>query len=100
MTSENWLVMLQKRDTEKSQCLWITIFFKWETPATKYHIYFITNFMAYILADKILYSHFSFQKKTKKSWLVMLPLVMLHFVLRRRTQLLHEKIPLREYQSI
>ena len=52
--------MLQKRDTEKSQCLWITIFFKWETPATKYHIYFITNFMANILADKTLYPDFSF----------------------------------------
>ena len=37
-----------------------TIFFKRETPATKYHIYSITNFMANILADKILYSDFSF----------------------------------------
>ena len=30
---------------KKSQCLWITIVFKWETPATnmtKYHIYSIT----------------------------------------------------------
>ena len=40
--------------------LWITIVFKWETPATKYHIYSITNFMANILADKTLYSDFSF----------------------------------------
>ena len=40
-------------------------FFKWETPATKYHVYSITNFMANILADKILYSDFSFSKKTK-----------------------------------
>ena len=45
---------------KKSQCLWITIFFKWETPKTKYHIYSITNFMANILADKTLYSDFSF----------------------------------------
>ena len=35
---------------KKSQCLWITIFFKWETLATKYDIYSITNFMANILA--------------------------------------------------
>ena len=54
------IVTLQKKDTEKSQCLWITIFFKWETPATKYHIYSITNFMANIKADKTLYSDFSF----------------------------------------
>ena len=26
----------------------------------KYHIYYITNFMAYILADKTLYCDFSF----------------------------------------
>ena len=45
---------------KKSQYLWITIFFKWETPATKYHIYSITNLMANILADKILNSDFSF----------------------------------------
>ena len=32
---ENLLVTLQERDTEKSQCLLITTFFKWETPATK-----------------------------------------------------------------
>ena len=36
------------------------IFFKWEKPATKYHIYFITYFMANILADKILNSDLSF----------------------------------------
>ena len=53
--------MYSERGTpEKSQCLWITIFFKWETPATKYHIYSVTNFMANILADKILYSDISF----------------------------------------
>ena len=45
---------------KKSQCLWVTIFFKWETPVAKYHIYSITNFMANILADKTLYSDFSF----------------------------------------
>ena len=45
---------------KKSKCLWITIFFKWETLATKYHIYSITNFMANILADKTLNSDFSF----------------------------------------
>ena len=38
----------------------MTIFFKWETPATKYHIYSMTNFMANILADKTLNSDFSF----------------------------------------
>ena len=38
----------------------MTTFFKWETPVTKYHIYSITNFMVNILADKILYSDFSF----------------------------------------
>ena len=37
------LVTLQKRDTEKSHCLWTTISFKWETPATEYHIYSFTN---------------------------------------------------------
>ena len=50
--------------------------------------------MANIIADKILYSDFSFKKKTKKS-----SLVTLHFVLHR-TQMPHEKIPLLEYQSI
>ena len=35
-------------DTKKSQCLWKTSFFKWETPATNYHIYSITNLMANI----------------------------------------------------
>ena len=54
------LVTLQKRDTKKRQCLWITISFKWEAPATKYHIYSITNFAANILADKTLNSDFSF----------------------------------------
>ena len=48
----------------------------------------------------ILNSDLSFQKKTKKSLLVTLPLVTLHFVLQRRTQLPHEKIPLLEHQSI
>ena len=47
--------------------------------------------MANILADKTLYSDFSFYKKTKKSSLVTLPLVRLHFVLQRRTQLPDEK---------
>ena len=65
MSLWNSLVTLQKRDTKekkkkKNQCLWITIFFKWETPATKYHIYSVTNFMANILEDKTLYSDFSF----------------------------------------
>ena len=69
--------MLQNTDTEKSQCVRITIFFKWETPATKYHIYSIT-----------------------KSSLLPLWLVTLHYVLQKRTQLLHEKIQLLEYQSI
>ena len=48
---------------KKSQCLWITIVFKWETPATnmtKYQIYSITNFMANLLADKTFYSDLSF----------------------------------------
>ena len=49
-----------KEDTEKSQYLWIKISFKWETLATKYHIYSITNFMANSLANKRLYSEFSF----------------------------------------
>ena len=38
MHSENSIVTLQKRDTEESKYLWITVFFKhvkWETPATK-----------------------------------------------------------------
>ena len=69
-------------------------------PATKYHIYSITNFMANILADKTLNSDFSFEKKTKKTSLVVLPLVTLHFVLQKRTQLPHEKIHLLEYQTI
>ena len=30
------------------------------TPATKYHTYSIGNLMAHILADKTLYSHYSF----------------------------------------
>ena len=55
-----------KRGTPKnSQCLWITISFKWETPATKYHIYTITNFMASILSGKLLHSDFSFQSLQK-----------------------------------
>ena len=45
---------------KKVMSLDLTIFFKWETPATKYHIYSLTNFMVNILADKILYSDFSF----------------------------------------
>ena len=77
------LVTLQKRDTEKSQCLWIIVFLKWETPATKYPIYSITNFMANILADKTSYSDFSFYKKIKKSLLVTLRLVTLHFALQK-----------------
>ena len=36
------------------------IFFKWETPATKYYIYSIANLLANILADKTFYSDFSF----------------------------------------
>ena len=47
--------------------------------------------MANILADKILYSDFSFFKEDLKSSLVTLPLVTLHFVLQRKTQLPHEK---------
>ena len=53
--------------------------------------------MANILADKTLSSDFSFYKTTKKSSLVTLPLVTLHFVLQRRTQLSHKKIQLLEY---
>ena len=51
---------LFKGHRKKSQCLWITIFSKWETPATKCHICSITNFMAKILADTTLYSDLSF----------------------------------------
>ena len=51
---------ITKEGRQKSQCLWITIFFKWETLATKYYIYSITNLMANILADKILNYDFSF----------------------------------------
>ena len=39
--------------------------------------------MANIVADKILYSDFSIQKETKKSLLVTLRLVTLHFVLQK-----------------
>ena len=53
------LVTLQKRDTENMSMSLDNNFLPWETPATKYHIYSITNFMANILAEKILYSDFS-----------------------------------------
>ena len=39
------------------------MFFKWKTPATKYQIHSIPNFMANILADKTVNSDFSFKKK-------------------------------------
>ena len=64
--AENWLVTLQKIDTEKkSQYLSIKIFFKWELPARKYHIYSITKFMANILTDKRLFSEFPFERRLK-----------------------------------
>ena len=83
-----------KEGHPKKVSLWITIFFKWETHATKYHIYPITDLLANILTDKLLYSDLSFQKKTEKSWLVALQLIMLHFDLQRMSQLRHEKIKL------
>ena len=63
--SENWLVTLQKRDTHihtQSQCLWEKNNRKHEK---SYQIYFITNFKANILTDKLLYSDFSFERKTE-----------------------------------
>ena len=37
-----------------------------------YNIYSISNLVANILEDKLLYSDFSFWKESEKSWLVML----------------------------